>query len=482
MKQSKRIDKKKAEKKEADLQSGELHALILAGGSGTRLWPLSRSLFPKQLLAFIGEKSLLQQTAARILELVPSQRIWVVTNHEHAFEVRSQLMELDENFAEQVVSEPSGRNTLPAILLGMDRICQADKNAVVAVFPADHEIGREKRWLQDISVGVELARQQYCVTFGISPDKPETGYGYILAGDEINENACLVKGFVEKPDFERAKEYVKSGKYFWNSGMFVFLADVFLQAVKRFQPEIFTWWEKRNTRPLIDDYRFLPNLSVDYGIMEQLETIAMVRSGFEWDDLGNWEALFRKSGKDESDCVCRGDVLNLDSKESFLFSDGGKLVCIGLKDIIAVQTKDATLLCHVDQVQKVKTAVDILKQQGSRLVETHVQVKRPWGSYRVLEEGKGYKIKRIVVSPGAKLSSQMHHHRSEHWTVIKGTALVEIDGKERLLVENQSVDIPKTSQHRLSNQGKVPVEIIEIQSGAYLEEDDIIRFDDVYGR
>ncbi len=463
-------------------EAGELHVIILAGGSGTRLWPLSRSLFPKQLLAFTSEKSLLQQTAARILELVPPQRIWIVTNNEHSFEVRSQLLALDEQFEHQVISEPSGRNTLPAILLGMERVVQADEHAVVAVFPADHEIENEGRWRQDVCVGVELAQKEYFVTFGIQPDKPETGYGYILTGQDLSEDACLVERFVEKPDIERAREYVKSGRHFWNSGMFVFLAETFLRAVEDLQPEIHAWWANREERQLVDGYRVLPEMSVDYGIMEHVGSIAMVRASFGWDDLGNWEALFRKSPKDSSDCTCRGDVLALDCEKSLFFSDGGKLVSIGLKNIIAVQTRDATLLCHADQVQKVKTAVDILKEQGSQLVEAHVRVKRPWGSYTVLEEGACYKIKRIEVLPGARLSSQMHHHRSEHWVVIKGTALVEVDGKEQLLVENQSVDIPKTAQHRLSNPGKVPTEIIEIQSGTYLEEDDIVRFDDMYGR
>ncbi len=462
--------------------AGELHAIILAGGSGTRLWPLSRSLFPKQLLALTSERSLLQQTATRILELVPPQRIWVVTNNEHAFEVRSQLVALDEQFEHQVVSEPSGRNTLPAILLGLERVVAADEHAVVAVFPADHEIEDEGHWRQDVCIGVELAQKEYFVTFGIRPDKPETGYGYILAGDDLGEDACLVEGFVEKPDFNLACEYVKSGRHFWNSGMFVFLAEVFLQAVENLQPEIYVWWAGREEQRLVDGYRFLPELSVDYGIIEHVDSLVMVRSSFVWDDLGNWEALFRKSQKDEHGCTCRGDVLALDCRQSLFFSDGSKLVSIGLENIIAVQTRDATLLCHADQVQKVKAAVDILKKQGSQLVEAHVRVKRPWGSYTVLEEGACYKIKRIVVLPGARLSSQMHHHRSEHWVVIKGTALVEVDGKEILLVENQSVDIPKTSRHRLSNPGKVPTEIIEIQSGAYLEEDDIVRFNDIYGR
>jgi len=457
-------------------------AIVLAGGSGTRLWPLSRTLLPKQLLSINGNLSLLQQTISRILKLLPPEKIFVVTNEEHVFEVRSQLKELSPDLDAQVLSEPVGRNTLPAILLGLDKIIDQEKEPIIGVFPSDHQIQDEKAWTEDMHMAASLAQDGWFVTFGIKPYKPETGYGYIAVGEEIKEGAFKVKAFVEKPDLPTAKEYLKQGTYYWNSGMFMFPGQNFIQAVETLQPELFKWWKNRKDKPLEQGYGRIPDISIDYGIMEKVENAAVVPADFGWDDLGNWEALYRLGEKDENGCVINGDVLPLECKDSLLFSTGGKLAAIGLKDMIVVQTRDATLVCPKQEVQKVKNVVSILKEQESQLVEAHVTVNRPWGSYTVLEEGKFYKIKRIVVKPGAKLSLQMHYHRSEHWVVIKGTAEVVVGDKEILLCENQSVDIPKATRHRLANPGKVPVEIIEIQSGPYLEEDDIVRFEDVYGR
>ena len=458
------------------------HALILAGGSGTRLWPLSRTLLPKQLLTLNGKFSLLQQTVQRVLKVLAPERIWVVTNEEHVFEVRSQLKAIDERLDRQTLSEPMKRNTLPAIILGLDRIMEQDSGAVVAVFPADHDIKDEASWKQALALGRDLAGEEYFVTFGVTPDKPETGYGYIEQGDPLQPGAYNVKRFVEKPDLERAREFVACGRYSWNSGMFMFGAQTFLAALRELQPGMYAWWEARKEKPLVLGYAGIKDESVDYGIMEQAARIAVVPADFGWDDLGNWEALHRLGDKDENGCVVSGNVLPLECENSLLYSSGGKLAAIGLKDMVVVQTRDATLVCDKNQVQKVKDVVDILKKEESRLVEAHLTVYRPWGSYTILEEGPYYKIKRLEVLPGAKLSKQMHHHRSEHWVVVAGTAMVEVDETEYLLTENQSIDIPKTSTHRLANPGRVPVEIIEIQTGPYLEEDDIVRFDDVYGR
>jgi len=458
------------------------HALILAGGSGTRLWPMSRSLLPKQLLALQGKRSLLQETARRLLTLFDVSALRVVTNEEHVFEVASQLAPLSEGFAGRALAEPAARNTLPAILLGLDAIVAEDPEALVAVFPSDHHITDEAAWAEALRHGLELAAQGWFVTFGVRPAHAETGYGYIAKGAPLGRNAFEVAGFVEKPDLARAEEYLRSGRHYWNSGMFVFPAQAFLQAVERLQPELWTWWQGRAERPLAEGYAKLPDISVDYGIMERVERIAVIEADFGWDDLGSWEALYRLGAKDEHGCVTQGDVLAMGCRDSLLVSRGGMLAAVGLTGTIVVQTRDATLVCAMDQVQKVKDVVQALKNQGSQLVVAHVTVKRPWGSYTVLEEGPFYKIKRIEVLPGAKLSLQMHHHRSEHWVVITGTALVQIGQEERLLVENQSVDIPKATLHRLENPGKVNVEIIEIQSGPYLEEDDIVRFDDIYGR
>ncbi|MFP5257644.1 MAG: mannose-1-phosphate guanylyltransferase/mannose-6-phosphate isomerase [Acidobacteriota bacterium] len=467
---------------ESDAARGGRYALILAGGSGTRLWPLSRTLLPKQLLALGGEETLLQTTTNRVAQAFAPARTLVVTNEEHVFEVRAQLRGALPDVAAAVLAEPLGKNTLPAILLGLDRIVGTDPQAIVGVFPADHRIDDVAAWSQAMNRAAELAGQGWFVTFGIPPQAPETGYGYIHRGDTLGPGSFAVLGFTEKPDRETAEKLLASGRYFWNSGMFVFRADLFLEAVAVHVPALYDWWRTRDERPLVAGYAGIPDVSVDYGVVEKLDRIAMVEAGFDWDDLGSWEALYRLGKRDGTGCVIQGEVLALDCSNSLFFSQGSTLAAAGVKDMIVIQTRDATLICPVTEAQRVKDVVGALRAQGSKLVEAHVTVRRPWGSYTVLEDGPGFKIKRIEVSPGARLSLQMHHHRAEHWVVVSGTALVQVGEKEILLTDNQSVDIPKTSLHRLSNPGKVPVEIIEIQSGPYLEEDDIVRFDDVYGR
>lgn len=462
------------------------HAVILAGGSGTRLWPLSRTLFPKQLLALSGDMTLLQQTLDRVLKAYAPENIWIVTNEEHVFEVRSQIRGIDPSLDSHVLAEPLARNTLPAILLALDRVLPKTEagcvEALVGVFPSDHLVADQEAWVRSLELGLELAAKGRFVTFGVTPDKPETGYGYMERGKALGGGAFEVLRFIEKPRLEKALEFVRGGRHYWNSGMFVFRTGEFLAAVEQFEPKLWDWWADRAERPMLQSYANLPNISVDYGIVEKISGIAVVQAGFDWDDLGNWEAVYRLGKKDAAGNVIQGDVLALDCRDCLLISKGGKLAAVAMSNMIMVQTRDATLACPHDGVQRVKEIVALLKAQKSQLVESHLTVKRPWGSYSVLEEGQFYKIKRIEVLPGARLSLQMHHHRSEHWVVIAGTALVEIGGEERLLVENQAVDIGKATSHRLANPGKVPLEIIEIQSGPYLEEDDIVRFDDVYGR
>ncbi len=474
------------------------YAVILAGGSGTRLWPLSRTLFPKQLLALNGELTLLQQTVTRVLGAYAPENVWVVTNEEHVFEVRSQIRAINPDLDSRVLAEPTARNTLPATLLALERIVSLGEvagdeetgaemgaemgMALVGVFPSDHLIADQEAWVRSVTQGLDLAAGGRFVTFGVTPSQPETGYGYIERGEALGGGAFDVVRFIEKPRLEKALEFVQSGRHYWNSGMFVFRVREFLAAVKDFEPRLWDWWADRAERPMAQGYAGLPNISMDYGIVEKISGIAVVQALFDWDDLGNWEAVYRLGKKDADGNVIQGDVLALDCRDCLLISKGGKLAAVGMSNMIMVQTRDATLACPHEGVQRVKEIVALLKAQGSQLVENHLTVKRPWGSYSVLEEGQFYKIKRIEVLPGARLSLQMHHHRSEHWVVIAGTALVEIGGEERLLVENQAIDIGKATTHRLANPGKVSLEIIEIQSGPYLEEDDIVRFDDVYGR
>ncbi|MFW5837981.1 MAG: mannose-1-phosphate guanylyltransferase/mannose-6-phosphate isomerase, partial [Desulfovibrionaceae bacterium] len=374
------------------------------------------------------------------------------------------------------------RNTLPAILRALDHAVQLDPESVAAVFPSDHMVKDLEAWTESLSRGACLAEQNRFVTFGVVPRHPETGYGYIRRGPALGEGAFEAEEFIEKPSLDRARRFTEDGEHYWNCGMFMFRIPDFLSSVERHAPELWDWWSARETRPLTEGYSRLPSLSVDYGLVEKLDNIAVVEATFAWDDLGNWEALYRLGDKDEQGNVIQGDVLAMDCENCLLVSQGSKMAAVGLSGMIMVQTRDATLSLPLAHVQRVKEVVSRLKSEGSHLVESHLTVRRPWGSYTVLEEGPHYKIKRIQVAPGARLSLQMHHHRHEHWVVVSGTALALVDETEHLLTENEFVIIPKAATHRLSNPGRIPVEIIEVQTGAYLEEDDITRFDDVYGR
>ena len=361
------------------------YAIVLAGGSGTRLWPLSRTLLPKQLLTLNDDKTLLCQTMERVGEFFPSQRTVVVTNEENVFEVRSQICSINSALENQAISEPMGRNTLPAIMLGLKRVVMHDPEAIVAVFPSDHLIKDIKAFGCCLEGAVGLMGDYDLVTFGIKPISPETGYGYVRKGRQIAPGAFEVEGFTEKPDIAKANEFLDSGNYFWNSGMFVFCASAFLEAVKQYAPVYSEWWDSTDESDLRLGYGNLPDMSVDYGVIEHMSSLAVIEATFDWDDLGNWEAIYRLGLKDVHGCVKRGDVLALDCENSLIISHGGKLAAVGMKNTILVQTSDATLVCPLSEVQKVKDVVGVLKSEGSQLVETHLTVKRPWGSYTVLE-------------------------------------------------------------------------------------------------
>ncbi len=473
--------------------SAKRYAIVLAGGSGTRLWPLSRSSKPKQLLCLNGEESLLQQTVRRVLPIVDPSQVLTVTSAEYRFEVAGQLLALDAALAGGVLAEPMGRNTLPAIAWAVARIARETPDALIGVFSSDHAVADDGAFLRAWQSAEAAAKEGYVALFGMQPTEPATGYGYIQSGKPLAgvnsgplSDVHQAARFVEKPDLATAQGYLNEGGYYWNGGMFVFRADRFMAMVEQYQPQIFgaiqVLAEKCEALADADVYASMPDLSIDYGLLELADNVAVVPVDMGWSDLGSWESIYQQRGKDEQGNMLEGDILAIDSQDNLLWSDHGLVATLGVTNLAVVQTRDATLICPRERVQDLKQVVAAVKKSHAHLTEIHLTVTRPWGSYTILEEGPGYKIKRILVNPGAKLSMQMHYHRSEHWVVIDGTARITNGEQDIYLEENQSTYIPKTNRHRLENPGKVPLQIIEIQSGPYLEEDDIVRFDDVYGR
>lgn len=469
----------------------KLYPVILSGGSGTRLWPMSRAALPKQLLALAGERTLVQDTVLRLSGVPDMGPPLVVCNDDHRFLIAEQLREIGVK-APHIFLEPVGRNTAPAAAVAALHLLDQDPEAIMLLLPADHLIRDVAAFHQAIATGLQAVAAGYLVTFGIVPHAPETGYGYIQQGEALGpEGVHRVTRFVEKPSREKAESFVASGDYFWNSGMFLFRCSQFVEELEKHQPDIL-----RACRVALDtgvhDLDFCrlgkdafaasPADSIDYAVMERTAHAAVVPVRMGWNDIGSWSALWEVGDKDAAGNVQRGDVYLDDVQDSLIRAESRMVAAIGVQDLIIVETPDAVLVANRHRAQDVKQVVEHLKRNGRSECDLHTRVYRPWGWYEGIDAGERFQVKRIMVKPGEKLSLQMHHHRAEHWVVVSGTARVTCDDKVMILSENQSTYIPLGATHRLDNPGKLPLHLIEVQSGSYLGEDDIVRFEDMYKR
>ncbi|HHA2860113.1 mannose-1-phosphate guanylyltransferase/mannose-6-phosphate isomerase [Stenotrophomonas maltophilia] len=463
-----------------------IQPVILSGGSGTRLWPLSREAYPKQFLPLASEQTMLQATWKRVAPIA-SRGPLVIANEEHRFVAAEQLQQVGAEPA-AIILEPVGRNTAPAIAVAALEATRDGADALLLVLPSDHVITNETAFRSAVQAAAAAAEAGKLVTFGIVPTGPETGYGYIKAAD--GQGLRAVERFVEKPDLDTATGYVSSGQYYWNSGMFLFKASRYLQELERFQPAMLAgsrqaWQQARRdadfTRLDKDAFTDVPSDSIDYAVMEKTADAVVIPLDAGWNDVGSWTALRDVSQQDGDGNAHQGDVIAIDCRNTYAYAQ--RLVAlVGLDDVIVVETDDAVLVGRADRMQEVKTVVGQLKSEGRSEATWHRKVYRPWGAYDSIDNGERFQVKRITVKPGGTLSLQMHHHRAEHWIVVSGTAEVTRGDEVILLSENQSTYIPLGVTHRLRNPGKLPLELIEVQSGSYLGEDDIVRFEDTYGR
>jgi mannose-1-phosphate guanylyltransferase / mannose-6-phosphate isomerase len=466
--------------------------VILSGGSGVRLWPLSRAMYPKQLLSLFSDRTMLQDTALRVASVGDVGPVTCVCNEEHRFLVAEQLREAGADGV-TVVLEPFGRNTAPAAAVAALLIAERRPGSLMLIMPADHVIADIDAFVEAIARGRESAEKGNLVTFGIVPVAPETGYGYIRVSPEDGKRGevCPVLEFVEKPVRAKAEQYLASGNYFWNSGIFLFQPEAYLRELESSAPGIFAACKEalRLSKRDLDFLRLDPDAfaaspsdSIDYAVMEKTLRAVVVPLDAGWSDVGAWSSLWGVQKRDEAGNVKRGDVVVHDVRNCYVHSTSRLVAAVGLDDHVIVETADAVLVASKDRVQDVKAIVEELKRQNRDEPMIHRRVYRPWGSYETVDEGTRFKVKRITVRPGASLSLQLHHHRAEHWIVVTGTAMVTVDDRKILLEENQSTYIPLGARHRLENHGENPLELIEVQSGDYLGEDDIVRLEDIYGR
>jgi mannose-1-phosphate guanylyltransferase len=468
----------------------QISPVIMCGGSGTRLWPLSRSQFPKQFIPLVNDTSMLQDTLARLP--AKHQSPVFICNEDHRFLVAQQVKQVNCNNA-SILLEPEGRNTAPAVALAALNALSKNKEALLLVLAADHVINDTVRFHQAINVAAESAQQGKLVTFGIVPTHPETGYGYIKKGSRLSKDSatCQVAQFVEKPNEEVAQSYLASGEYLWNSGMFLFKASRYLEELAKFRPDILAACQEAMThvekdldfiRPDREAFLQCSDESIDYAVMEKTEDAVVVPLDAGWSDVGSYSALWEVCPQDAQQNVLKGDVIAQDTHNSYIHSQNKLIATLGVDNLVIIDTPDAVLIADKNKVQNVKDIVNELKAQQRPETKLHREVYRPWGTFDSVDSGERFQVKRITVNPGAKLSVQMHHHRAEHWIIVSGTAKVTLDDKTLLLSENQSTYIPIGVVHALENPGKLPLEMIEVQSGSYLGEDDIVRFEDRYGR
>ncbi|STX28739.1 mannose-1-phosphate guanylyltransferase [Legionella beliardensis] len=461
--------------------------IILAGGTGSRLWPLSRELYPKQFLKLFETQTMLQMTLARLQGLEHKPPV-IICNEEHRFLVAEQLRQV--NSEGSIILEPFGRNTAPTIAIGALLALKQDDDPVLLTLPADHMISDIDKFHQAVNEALVYANQGKLVAFGVSPDKPEIGYGYIKASK--NNQAMAIEQFIEKPDLQTAQSFLQSGDYYWNSGIFMFRASVYLNELQQYRSDIYAscveavnHGHKNNGYIYISKEHFLecPSQSIDYAVMEKTTHGVVVPLNANWSDVGSWCSIWDISQKDlQNNVQLGGDVVHFDSSNNLVNSEDKLVVTMGLKDTIIINTKDVLLVATKDNVQKIKQVVEELNKKERKEVKIHREVHRPWGKFDSLENGKRYQVKHLTILPGQKISTQMHHHRAEHWIIVSGSALITKGEDTFLLTENESTYIPVGKVHTLENPGIIPLEVIEVQTGSYLGEDDIVRFEDRYGR
>lgn len=466
-----------------------IHPVVLCGGSGTRLWPLSRKSYPKQFVKFDGEDTLFKNTIKRVFDLPDTSSPIVICNDLHKYYAKANLEEINQEAL--IVVEPEPKNTAPAITAAAFLALEDDPEALLLVLPADHKISPEISFKQAVTEAKSIVENDFLVTFGIKPSSPETGYGYICLGEKLGENSFKVASFTEKPSLEIAKDFLSSGNYFWNSGIFFFKAKLFLEEIKRFSPHIFEAVEAsvKNkqeshffTKLQHESFKEAPSDSIDYAVMEKTDKAAVIPLELSWNDMGTWNSFYDEGKKDSSGNVIKGDVLCENTVNCYIQSTGRLIATLGIKDLTVIETKDAVLIATLAKSQDIKFLVKQLELMKRPEIIQNPLVYRPWGNYESLATGDRFQVKRIIVEPGQQLSLQMHHHRAEHWIIVQGTALVQIGEEKKLLTENQSTYIPLGKIHRLINPGKVPLILIEVQSGSYLGEDDIVRYEDIYDR